>query len=173
MILAFIVPIISAVIQSSTGKMQGKSIFSRVAKYYSCVSIPLIVVFTLLMVVPFTLLAVSNLCGPNYIELRFQVSKDYDDHDDGCDQYLQGTEAIIHEDVPAKCQLGRSGIATVVMIGIWTLVLIVQAFVLYHRGKALQVEDENDSAAKATVIEVYGLPKEDDGTVEMDGKQEA
>jgi len=48
-----------------------------------------------------------------------------------------GTYALVREDIAAICQLGKSGIGTTVSMGVWPLVLILQAFILKARSAQL------------------------------------
>jgi uncharacterized membrane protein YhaH (DUF805 family) len=105
--LALIVPVLMGAVHRWGGsKMDGRLVMSKMTRSLARVSIPVVVVSTILMAIPFVLLSRSNLCGPNYIELRFQdeemsaeSSEDASDYD--CND-LEGTIAIMHEDIGAS-----------------------------------------------------------------------
>jgi len=166
--LALLVPVLmGAVRRWGSSKMDGRLVMSKMTRSLARVSIPVVVVSTILMAVPFVLLTRSNLCGPNYMELRFQ------DHDleEDCN-YVEGTIAIVHEDIGASCELGRSGVATAIGFGVWPFILLVQAFFLNSKANKLGAAFENAKkhAAVATpVIEVNDKHnyEEDDATVEI------
>jgi hypothetical protein len=77
---------------------------------------------------------------------------DFSGHD------VEGTIAILHEDIVAYCELGRSGVATVIGLGVcWPFILLIQAPFLNSKANKLEADFENAKkrAAVATpVIEV-------------------
>jgi hypothetical protein len=85
----------------------------QLARMYVDVYLPLLMVLTASMVVPFFLLKESNLCGPSYIQLGFTAEQD--DEDDGAsrdeddDVDFVGSFAIVHSDMSASCSMGRTG----------------------------------------------------------------
>jgi hypothetical protein len=173
--LALIVPVlIGAVHRWGPSKMDGRLVMSKMTRSLARVSIPVVVVSTILMAVPFVLLTRSNLCGPNYMELRFQDQEmsaeseddsDYDCHD------LEGTIAIMHEGIGASCELDRSGVATAIGLVVWPFLLLVQAFFLNSKANKLGAAFENakkHAAVTAPVIEVNDKNNEekDDATVD-------
>jgi hypothetical protein len=106
----------------------------KMMKSFAKVYIPLIMLCTLLMAIPFGLLAKSNLCGPHYIELGFQ-----DSSDDLFDPDFEGTFATVHDDISATCQLGRSsGMGIAVLMAAWPFILLAQAYFLNRRGNELE-----------------------------------
>jgi hypothetical protein len=117
-----------------------------------------VVVSATVMVVPFVLLTCSNLHGPNCVELRFQdheleqtsggdCSEDlWDCHDD-----VEGAIVVMQEDVGASCELGRSGVATAIGLGVWPFILLVQAFFLSSKANKLEADSENNAKNRAAV----------------------
>jgi hypothetical protein len=155
--------------------MDGKVVLARTARSIAKFTIPFMILFTILMAAPFILLTRSNLCGPNYIELRYEqesdASSDAEDEwgNHGCDDY-EGTIAIVHKDVGATCELGASGVGTAVMLCLWPFLMVAQAFFLNSRAKKMEAAIEN-AITVAPVIEVYDTnnkdaTEDDDGTVE-------
>jgi uncharacterized membrane protein YhaH (DUF805 family) len=158
--LALIVPVLmGAVHRWGSSKMDGRLVMSKMARSLARVSIPVVVVSTILMAVPFVLLTRSNLCGPNYMELRFQ--------DD-----VEGTIAIVHEDIGASCELGTSGVATAIALGVWPFILLLQALFLNSKANKLGADSENAknrAAVETSVIEVndkHNHEEDDDDTVD-------
>jgi hypothetical protein len=165
MCLALIIPLLmGAVHRWGSSKMDGKLVMSKIAKSFATVSIPVLVVFTILMAIPFVLLARSNLCGPNYVELRFQGI-------DGDSEDVEGTIAFVHEDIGASCELGSSGFDTAFELGIWPFILLIQAFFLNRKANKLRADFENAknrTDVATSVIEVNDEHNhEDDNDVEV------
>lgn len=187
MIAGLVIPVIIAIKRRCCCRMDTRLVISKLLKNFAMYSIPLIAILTILMAVPFVLLTRSNLCGPNYIELRFEqeleYSSDDDDdyyHDDDCIE-LQGTVAIVHNDVNATCSVAPTGIAAAVLLALWPFAMVGQAFLLNWRGNKLESAFRNEAATNATVIEVYEeeeqqdkskIPQEDD-TVQEDDVEKA
>jgi uncharacterized membrane protein YhaH (DUF805 family) len=175
--LALIVPVLmGAVRRWGSSKMDRRLVMSKMTRSLSKVSIPVIVVSTILMAVPFILLTHSNLCGPNYMELRFQdheleVTSDSGDWSYHCHD-VEGTIAIVHEDIGATCELGRSGVATAIGLGVWPFILLIQAFYLSSKAKKLlgvySENAKNRPAVESPVIEVNDKHnhEEEDATVD-------
>ena len=178
--LALIVPVLmGAVHRWGRSKMDGLLVMSKMTRSLARVSIPVIAISAILMAVPFfVLLTRSNLCGPNYMELRFQDhdfaeenKSDSEDSDYYCN-YIEGTIAIMHEDIGASCELGTSGVATAIGLGVWPFILLVQALFLNSKANKLgaNFEHAKKHAAVATpVIEVNDdkhSDAEDDVTVD-------
>jgi hypothetical protein len=156
--LALIVPVLmGAVHRWGSSKMDGQLVMSKMTKSLATVSIPVIVVSTILMAAPFVLLTRSKLCGPNYVELRFQdIGGDSEDFWD-CHDDVEGTIAIVHEDIGASCELGSSGDATAIGLGVWPFILLIQAFFLNSKANKLGADFENTknrAAIETPVIEV-------------------
>jgi hypothetical protein len=175
MIAALCTPLIMAMVRRWWCKMDGKVVLARTARSIAKFTIPFMILFTILMAAPFILLTRSNLCGPNYIELRYEqesdASSDAEDEwgNHGCDDY-EGTIAVVHEDVGATCELGASGVGTAVMLCLWPFLMVAQAFFLNSRAKKMEAAIEN-AITVAPVIEVYDTnnkdaTEDDDGTVE-------
>lgn len=185
MIAGLVIPVIIAIKRRCCCGMDKRLVFSNLLKNFAMYSIPLIAILTILMAVPFVLLTRSNLCGPNYIELRFEQELEYsgddDDnyHDDCID--LQGTVAIVHDDVSASCSVAPTGIAAAVLLALWPFVMVGQALLLNWRGNKLESAFRNEAATNATVIEVYDeeekdkskIPQEDHDTVQEDDVEKA
>jgi uncharacterized membrane protein YhaH (DUF805 family) len=176
--LALIVPVLmGAVRRWGSSKMDGQLVLSKMTRSLARVSIPVIVVSTILMAVPFVLLTRSNLCGPDYMELRFQdheleVTSDSGEWSFRCHD-VEGTIAIVHEDIGATCELGRSGVATAIGLGVWPFILLVQAFFLSSKANKLlgaySENAKNRAAATTPVIEVndkHNNEEEEDATVD-------
>jgi hypothetical protein len=177
MIVALCIPLIKAMIcRWWCNKMEGRTVLACMTRSIAKRTIPIMILFTILMAAPFILLTRSNLCGPNYIELRYDLEVDassdsgedeWDHH--GCDDYV-GTLAIVHEGVGATCELGTSGVGTAVMLCLWPFFMVAQAFFLNSKAKKMEAAIENVIVV-APVIEVYDMDnkdatKEDDATVE-------
>jgi hypothetical protein len=169
--LALIVPVFLGAVHRWWGsnKMDGRLVMSKMTRTLAKVSIPVIVASTILMAIPFVLLLTrSNLCGPNYMELRFEP----DETNDSEDMDFEGTIAIVHEDIGASCELGRSGVATAICLGVWPFILLVQAFFLNSKANKLGADFEHakkHAALSTPLIEVndkHNQEEEDDATVE-------
>jgi hypothetical protein len=164
--LALIVPVVvGAVRRWGSTKMDKRLVMSKMTRSLAKVSIPVVIISTILMAVPFVLLTRSNLCGPNYMELRF-LEYEVDD--------IEGTIAIVHEDVGASCELGSSGFATAIGLGVWPFLLVVQAY-YFLSSKANRLEADfkrsvKNRALEAPLIEVNDKnskeEEEDDATVD-------
>jgi hypothetical protein len=168
--LALIVPVLMGAFHRwGSSKMDGRLVMSKMTRSLARVSIPVVVVSTILMAVPFVLLTRSNLCGPNYMELRFQ---DYDlDEKSDCHDDIEGTIAIVYEDIGAACELGRSGVATAIGLGVWPFILLVQAFFLNSKAKKLGADFENakkHDAGATPVIEVNDKHNQEEDDVTVD-----
>ena len=107
---------------------------------------------TLLMAIPFGLLWKSNLCGPQYVELGYQLEYDDDSSDDQDDHYgcggpdYEGTYFLVHEDVNSNCQMGNSGIGFLAAIIIYPLVLLGEAWFLNLRANQIDYYlEQNES----------------------------
>jgi uncharacterized membrane protein YhaH (DUF805 family) len=174
--LALIVPVLmGAVHRWGPSKMDGRLVMSKMTRSLARMTIPVIVVSTILMAIPFVLLARSNLCGPNYMELRFQhqeMSAESENDLDFIYDDLEGTIAIVYEDIGASCELGRSGAATAIGLVVWPFLLLVQAFFLNSKanklGTAFEKAKTHAAAAAAPGIEVNDKhnEEEDDATVD-------
>jgi uncharacterized membrane protein YhaH (DUF805 family) len=177
--LALIVPVlVGAVRRWGSTQMDGRLVMSKMTRSLAKVSIPVVIISTILMAAPFVLLTRSNLCGPNYMELRFldhEVEEASDSED--WDFYfpchdVEGTIAIMHEDVGASCELGSSGFATAIGLAVWPILLVVQAYFLGSKANKLEADFERSAknrAFEAPVIEVNNernKEEEDDATVD-------
>jgi hypothetical protein len=176
--IALMVPVLMGAVRRWWGssKMDGRLVMSKMTRSLAKVSIPVVVVSTILMAVPFVLLTRSNLCGPKYMELRFldhklEETTDSEDRDFSCHD-VEGMIAIVHEDIGASCELGDSGVATAIGLGVWPFILLVQAFFLNSKANKLGADFENAknrAAAATSVIEVndkHNHEEEDDATVD-------
>jgi hypothetical protein len=133
-----LIPILVAIKHRCWNKTNTRLVLSKMIKSFAKVYTPLIVLCTLLMAIPFGLLAKSNLCGPHYIELGFQEESSSDDSSsDDFDSDFEGTFATVHDDISATCQLGRSGMGVAAM-AVWPFILLAQAYLLNRRGNELE-----------------------------------
>jgi hypothetical protein len=176
--IALIVPVLMGIVRRWWGPtmMDGRLVMSKMTRSLSKVSIPVVVVSTILMAVPFILLTRSNLCGPNYTELRFldhalEETTDSEDWEEFSGHDVEGTIAIVHEDIVAFCELGRSGFATAIGLGIWPFILLVQASFLTSKANKLESDFENAKKRAAVVTPVIEVNdkhnhEEDDATVD-------
>lgn len=110
---------------------------SQLATSLGTVYVPWMIVLTLLMAVPFALLSQSNLCGPSYLQLGYDI-EDAGHHDED----LEGTYAITHSDIPTKCEIGASSIGFIAGTVAWPLVLLMQANILRRRGHKLELNHQ-------------------------------
>jgi hypothetical protein len=134
-----LVPILTAIKHRWWNKTNTTLVLLKTMKSFDKVYIPLIMLCTLLMAIPFGLLAKSNLCGPHYIELGFQEESSSDDSSsDDFDSDFEGTFATVHDDISATCQLGRSGMGIAVLMAAWPFILLAQAYFLNRRGNELE-----------------------------------
>jgi hypothetical protein len=63
----------------------------------------------------------------------------------------------VHEDIGASCELGSSGDATAIGLGVWPFILLIQAFFLNSKTNKLRADFENTknrAAVESPVIEV-------------------
>jgi spore maturation protein SpmB len=134
-----LVPILTAIKHRWWNKTNTMLVLLKMMKSFAKVYIPLIIFCTLLMAIPFGLLAKSNLCGPHYIELGFQEESSSDDSSsDDFDSDFEGTFATVHDDISATCQLDRSGMGIAVLMAAWPFILLAQAYFLNRRGNELE-----------------------------------
>jgi hypothetical protein len=139
-----ILPMLVAIFNRWWKKMAPLLALSKFTASLSRLYVPLMIVLTLLMAVPFVLLSKSNLCGPMYMQLGFaeeeaSLSSDEDDHDNGCHSNdLEGTYAIMHEDVPATCEMGPSSIGFIAATAIWPVIMMVQIYFLRLRSEKME-----------------------------------
>lgn len=143
MCLFLILPIVIAIYNRWWKNMEPLLVLSRLTASLAGIYVPLMMVLTILMVVPFALLSKSNLCGPSYVQLGFaeedaSMSSDEDDHHNDCHSDLEGTYAIIHEDIPANCEMGVSSIGFIAGTAIWPLIMLVQISFLRRRSEKLE-----------------------------------
>lgn len=139
LLIFLLVPILVAIKHRWWNKTNTMLVLWKTMKLFAKVYIPLIALCTLLMAIPFGLLAKSNLCGPHYIELGFQEESSSDDSSsDDSDLDFEGTFVTVHDDISATCQLGHSGIAVAFLMAVWPFVLLAQAYLLNRRGNELE-----------------------------------
>jgi hypothetical protein len=174
---------------------------AKYARIYGKIVSPVLIVLSLLFVVPFAFLMNSSLCGPSYMELQFGIedessdsssssssdeSEDYYDddrhHHEGCGgPDYEGTIAVFHEEIPATCTIGPSGIGFLCLTVIYPLVLIAHAYFLMRTANRLESEiasseraRENnivESSSAAPVIKVH-VPANDRDDDDDDDKTE-
>jgi len=173
MMIAIVVPVLLAIKQVWRSKMDKSLAMANMTKTYAKISIPVLLFSTIFMICPWVLMFRSNICGPSYIQLGYQEQPaDFEAQEATIDNDwwdgLEGTFATVHPDIKSSCELGTSSVLMASFLGVWLLVLIVQAMVLYNRGNQLNAAFENDvnndQQQDSTAIEVY--EKSDDATVE-------
>jgi hypothetical protein len=132
-----------------------KEFTSRLTRTYAKISSPILIFATILIVVPFFLLCYSDLCGPIYMELQYgpetdsssgssssDESGDYSD-----DQEFEGTIALLHNGIPASCQIGWGGkVFLSWIVFYYPLLLMANGYVLLRTANHLDAEIANDKA---------------------------
>ena len=139
--ICLILPIAMAVYNRWWVKMEPLDTLSKLVTSLARFYVPMMLVLTILMIIPFVLLSKSNLCGRSYVQLGFaaeEASSSSDEKDD-CDSIeLEGTYAIIHDDIESSCEIGPSGIGFLAATILWPLIILVQIYFLRRRSKSLE-----------------------------------
>jgi hypothetical protein len=168
-----------------------KEVAAKRARTYGKVVSPIMILLSILMVVPFMLLINSDLCGPSYMELQFGIEVDSSDssssdenskeyysyendhhhHHHGCGgPDYEGTIAVFHEEIPATCTIGSSGIGFLCLTLMYPLVLIAHAYFLMKTADRLESEISSDRASNTEfsppVIKVNDVDDVDDDKTE-------
>jgi hypothetical protein len=157
-------------------KMDRRLILSKLARTYAVISGPTMVICTVLMAIPFVLLLRSNLCGPNFIELRYSTEIESEDESGSeafydCGSHdMEGTVAIIHEDVGASCEFGASGVAFICLTSIFPFFLMAQAYFMNRTAKKLQAEFDNDNRVVDEIPVIKTINRADDDKTQGSSK---
>jgi uncharacterized membrane protein YidH (DUF202 family) len=173
MFMALLLPISFALFRLVRKQMDRRLILSKLARTYAVISGPVMVVCTVLMAIPFVLLMRSNLCGPNFLELRYSAEIESED-ESGCEDFfhhhgchdMEGTVAIIHEDVSASCEFGASGVGFICLTAIFPFFLCAQAYFMNRTAKKLEAEFANDNQVvdEVPVVKMVDDSGDDDKT---------
>lgn len=119
---------------------------SKLSKSLATMAIPLIIGWSLLMLIPFFLLTRSNLCDSKYMELGFELeadSSDSEDDGDHCGSEWIGTYASVVDDVSSTCEIfSPSSIGFLVSRLVIPFLLIIQARFLNHRAHQLETKHQ-------------------------------